>query len=131
MDKWLQEIRKKISCPQLGDEHYGEWGALNFSQRRTIKRMLEYIDAQDKEIERLKAYIKNNGSGWGLVSHLEFCRNLKAEAYKECIEKAKEELCDWVGADNSISYSRITRVLDNLLKEMEGELNGTQPEASD
>jgi FtsZ-binding cell division protein ZapB len=51
-------------------------------------------------------------------SHLE---TAKAEAYKECIENAKEELYEWVGADSSIPYSRIKKVLDNLLKEKVGE----------
>ena len=52
-DKKLKEIREKISCPQLGDEHYGEWGILNMSQRREIKRMLDYIDAQEEYIRTL------------------------------------------------------------------------------
>lgn len=43
----------------------------------------------------------------------------KAEAFKEFTEKAKEELAEWVGADNSIAYSRIKTVLDNLVEEVE------------
>jgi hypothetical protein len=43
---------------------------------------------------------------------------IKAEAYKEFVENAKEELHEWVGADNSISYARITKVLDNVLTGM-------------
>lgn len=52
-DKELKEIRQKISCPQLGDEHYGEWGALRKDQRFTIKRMLDHIDAQEEYIRSL------------------------------------------------------------------------------
>ncbi|MBR4973288.1 MAG: hypothetical protein IKY45_02355 [Clostridia bacterium] len=43
---------------------------------------------------------------------------IKAEAYKEFAEKVTNELADWVGADNCISYPRIKRVINNLLKEM-------------
>ena len=53
-DKWLEEIREKISCPQLGDEHYGEWGILTLNQRRTIKRLLDFIEAQEEYINRLQ-----------------------------------------------------------------------------
>lgn len=55
----LQEIREKIACPQLGDNHYGEWGILTLHQRLTIKRMLDYIDAQENRIRSLKA--ENDG----------------------------------------------------------------------
>ena len=76
------------------------------------------------EIKNLKAYIQNNGSGWGLVSHLEFCKNLKTEAYKECIEKAKSEI-DRQSHSRSLEASgerfRIHKLLDNLLKELVGE----------
>lgn len=51
----LKEIREKISCPQLGDNHYGEWGILTLHQRLTIKRMLDCIDAQEKRIRSLQA----------------------------------------------------------------------------
>ena len=54
-DKELKEIRKKISCPQLGNKHYGEWGILTKNQRFTIKRMLDFIESQEAYINRLKA----------------------------------------------------------------------------
>lgn len=43
-DKMLKDIREKISCPQFGDKHYGEWGILNLTQRRTILKLLDYIE---------------------------------------------------------------------------------------
>lgn len=43
-DEQLKDIREKISCPQFGDKHYGEWGILNLTQRRTILKLLDYID---------------------------------------------------------------------------------------
>lgn len=36
----LEEIREKIACPQFGDNHYGEWGALRLEQRETILRLI-------------------------------------------------------------------------------------------
>ena len=55
-DRELKEIREKISCPQLGDTHYGEWGILTPNQRFTIKRMLDFIESQEQ-------YIKNHVMG--------------------------------------------------------------------
>ena len=52
-DKELKEIREKISCPQLGDKHYGEWGILTKSQRFTIKRLLDFIESQEGHIKQL------------------------------------------------------------------------------
>lgn len=71
---------------------------------------------QHGEIKKLKAEIKR-------LSELEQgCyvtgyKNIRAAAVKEFAEKAKEELAEWVGADSSITYSRIEKVLDNLVKE--------------
>lgn len=57
-DKELKKIREAISCPQLGDDHYGEWGILNINQRRTIKRMLDFIDGQENYIKSQQAEIE-------------------------------------------------------------------------
>ena len=48
-------------------------------------------------------------------------RRAKAEAYKECVEKVKEELGEWVGADKCIPYFRVKKVADSILKEFVGE----------
>ena len=39
----IKEIRKYIACPQFGDDHYGQWGALRLDQRIKIKHLLDYI----------------------------------------------------------------------------------------
>lgn len=52
-DRVLKEIREKISCPQLGDNHYGEWGILTKNQRFTIKRLLDLIESQEGYIRHL------------------------------------------------------------------------------
>lgn len=54
----VKRIREKISCPQLGDDHYGEWGALNLNQRIAIKELLDFIDAQESYIKSLQAKIE-------------------------------------------------------------------------
>ena len=58
-DKFLKEIREKISCPQFGDDHYGEWGILNVNQRRTIKRLIDYMDGQEAYIKNQQAEIED------------------------------------------------------------------------
>lgn len=51
-----------------------------------------------------------------LEEWLEFCDNLKAEAYKECIEKAKEV----VEKEKPYNYGNFIYLLNNLLKELVG-----------
>ena len=36
-----EEIRNYIACPELGDDHYGKWGALNLRQRLKIKELCD------------------------------------------------------------------------------------------
>ena len=97
------------------------------------------LSAEDlfKEISRLKAengklkaYIQNNGSGWGLISHLEFCKNLKAEAYKEFADKIyattwyhinkNGELVMGANSETDIPLFKAEDVF-NLLKELVGD----------
>lgn len=54
---YREEIRKYISCPQLGDIHYGKWGALRVEQRLLIKRLLDDLDNADKTIKYLQQRI--------------------------------------------------------------------------
>lgn len=115
----LKEIREKISCPQLGDNHYGDWGILTVQQRLTIKRMLDHIDMQEIRILSLQA--ENEGKDFYLDverdSHKmfiqiveQYIKMIKAEAYKECIEKVKDLRRNYAG------YT-FDEMLDNLLKE--------------
>lgn len=53
MMNYREKIRKAISCPQFGDEGYGEWGALRYDQRVLIKRLLDELDSADKFILNL------------------------------------------------------------------------------
>ena len=42
-DEELQEVREKISCPQLNDADYGTWGGMSLEQRRMMYRMIQTI----------------------------------------------------------------------------------------
>ena len=130
-DKELKEIRKKISCPQFEDKHYGEWGILTLNQRRTIKRLLDFIESQEEYInrlqeenERLKNECKNQSTLWS--KHFEQIfetakETIKAEAYKEFAERLKDGTgyYDWEIKDMVYTEEEI----DNLLKELVGEDN--------
>ncbi|MBO5476158.1 MAG: hypothetical protein J6A15_00195 [Clostridia bacterium] len=54
---YREKIRKAIECPQFGNGHYGEWGALNLEQRKYIKRLLDELDSADNYIKKL--YLEN------------------------------------------------------------------------
>ena len=47
----LADIRKKIACPQLGDDHYGKWGALPLDVRKTINFLIGEVIIRDRVIE--------------------------------------------------------------------------------
>ena len=93
-----------------------------------VRNALFLINRRDAEIERLqkeceitRAYIHNNGLEWGLVSHLEFYKNQRAEAIKEFAERLKEEQEFFVNdCDDFVGYVAVGRI-DNLVKEMENE----------
>lgn len=144
-DEWLKEIREKISCPQFGNEHYGEWGILTLNQRRTIKRLLDFIEAQEKYINRLQAENKNlqerNVILRGLVDTQKaeneklkksnemftdigkLYSEIKAEAYAEAHKEFAERLKQVFWSKAECDFL-IRGIVDNLLKEMVGEDNG-------
>lgn len=47
----LQDLREKIACPQLGDDHYGEWGALPLEVRKAINFLIGAVVVRDTMIE--------------------------------------------------------------------------------
>jgi hypothetical protein len=143
-DEWLKEIREKISCPQFGNEHYGEWGILTLNQRRTIKRLLDFIEAQEAYINRLQ--VENEGveitvnsykKMYEDIQHLEMKVNkIKAEAYKEFAERFIEvdgynnhifDDCASILIDKEYVKGRdekskeVRTTVDNLLKELVGD----------
>jgi FtsZ-binding cell division protein ZapB len=104
-----------------------------------VMYLSKQLDNLQAENERLKETTKNmsayvKGNNWGLVSFVEFCKNLKAEAYKECIEKVKEIITEIYNKhifgsndltdeekDAVINFSDdVTSRIDNFLKELVG-----------
>lgn len=102
------------------------------------RMVLDLINRQNAEIEKLKAKCENTQVGYNfLKDELEetkkrnrdlvyAIKSYKAEAYKECIEKAKSEI-DSQSHSRSLEASgerfRIHKILDNILKEMVGDIN--------
>ena len=100
MNDEIKKIRKYISCPQFGDDHYGEWGALRLEQRIKIKSLLDYITNLQQENQTLQ---ENNQA-----MQEEMARTWqKYDDYKSRCEKAVEYIT---------SYEAISTIqgLDNI-----------------
>lgn len=74
------------------------------------------------EIDRLRDVVEKTDNAY--YRKVDEVRTAKANAITEFAENAKEELYEWVGADNSIPFYRIKKVIDTLVKEMVGDNNG-------
>ena len=49
----IKQIREFIACPELGDGHYGKWGALTLEQRLVIADLLgrvEDLESANREL---------------------------------------------------------------------------------
>ena len=124
------EIIKALECCILGDCQGCFYG--DTDQRHCkddlMQNALDLINRQEVEIEELTAAKKTYES---IIKKsflekagfdIEPLAEIKSEAYKECIEKVKAEI-------NKHSYGVLHKTvinfkLDNLLKEMAGEING-------
>lgn len=49
----LEQIREFIACPELGDDHYGKWGAMTREQRLVMNDLIERYESLDKEYRKL------------------------------------------------------------------------------
>ena len=109
---------------QAENENYSK---NNQQMTSDILKLYKELEQAKAENERLKETTKNmsayvKGNGWGLISFVEFCKNLKAEAYKEFAERLKTMPKHYYfhtidGTESLVSFDRI----DNLLKEMVGD----------
>jgi len=54
----IEQIKEYTKCPQFGDIDYGKWGALRQEQREAYRHLIDIIEGQDKEIERLNNIIE-------------------------------------------------------------------------
>ena len=116
------EILKALEiCSNDGDcneckinPHKGNYG---YCTSIAIKAALDLINRQQEEIEKLTSAI-NGFRGYE--------DKIKAEAYKECIEKVEEIICDNTYPDFDINHKAVNiwkaeayKNINNLLKEME------------
>ena len=115
-DNELNRIREKISCPQFGDAHYGEWGILTLNQRHTIKRMLDYIDAQEKYINRQKAEIERLNKENDRLSQVVLYHDGEIA---DAIENFKDGLLEKAIATSN--YFEIKSLVQTVKKEMVGD----------
>ena len=83
---YREKIRKAISCPQFGNETYGEWGALNLEQRKYIKRLLDELDRADNYFKSV--YLENQELKKQLEEYKDNYNCLLKQ--KEIIDKAIE-----------------------------------------
>lgn len=116
-DKELKEIRENIACPQFGDDHYGPWGALTLTQRKTTYRLLEEIKSQKAEIERLQEKYSRTMDGLKAVlaeraDHSEAIKEF-AERLKRCFDRFQIAM---------YSEGTVVETINNLVKEMVGDL---------
>jgi hypothetical protein len=108
VDKWLD-----------GDELKQDEVNRAATMREKTLQIVESLQAENERLSQFGGILLRNGSE--LFKEIQ---TAKAEAYKECIEKAKEKAhrCD-LSTDENEYYSVSVFDLDNLLKELVGEDN--------
>lgn len=121
MELSTKRIRELIACPQFGDDHYGEWGCLAYDQRKAILHLVETIDRQQAEVERLdKLVIEKHKEINRLDKYIQYTKN---EAYKEFAARVNEKLQNLArmhmqhGSDE-IYFLVSESFIDNVLKEL-------------
>ena len=92
-------------------------------QKAEIERLESECDKQYKIAEAtIRAEIADGGTSCHWCEDI-IKRTAKAEAYKECIEKVKEEIYSQPHSrslEASVERARIIKIFDNLLKELVG-----------
>ena len=117
---WLEKIRKSRQeyLEKANEEHYP-----SMRYEYLLSDTIHEINRLQAENERLKAKVNHYNYCYENFVNTPISR-IKAEAYKECIEKAKSEI-DSQSHSRSLEASgerfRIHKILDNLLKELVGE----------
>lgn len=107
------EIREKIACPQLGDDHYGAWGALPFDVRRAIHGLLVELEGGDPTVRMFRLFYD--------AGIKDFAERLKARVKETANEKPD---------GGHVCESEIAGIINELFAEMEGE-NEENPQAKD
>ena len=128
------------SCAFDEDKFYCHHGYSKFCDKALLDDALDLINRQKAEIERLNSRKEvvvpsmrlidgNPLNGFNLESHRFVARtveDVKAEAYKECIEKINKNLnrrASFGSVAESVICESIILENNNLLEELEGEIN--------
>lgn len=68
----LEQIREFIACPELGDDHYGKWGAMTREQRLVMNDLIElakeFEDSPRQQKESQKAEKNHRQDGYFLTT---------------------------------------------------------------
>lgn len=115
MNDEIKEIRDYIACPQLGDDYYGEWGALRLDQRLKIKSLLDCITNLQEENERLNDELKR------LHNLLNSQAYQDLDNYKSRIEKAIDYITtEQLYTNYQWGKSQYVKILKDLLNILNG-----------
>ena len=106
--------------PARDSDHYA-MGIVRYDDTPNFEDIIKQQQNKNKELEEEIVTFQNILNEKAFVFAEDKKEEIKTEAIKRFAENAKEELYDWVGADNSIPFYRIKKVIDNLVKEMVGE----------
>lgn len=84
-----EEIRKRIACPQFGDDNYGDWGSLPFIVREEIKRLCDYCAVVDKKADEYEKIMEKRKKA-SEKSRASLMKNMTAEERRERAIKANK-----------------------------------------
>lgn len=97
----VETIRNWIACPQFGDDHYGELGALPYRERKILKDLCDYVEPLEyHDMEMTKTVIELQQRIDKISNYLE--ENRKQYIYQDGLGE------DW--------YFEDLGVFDELLK---------------
>ena len=82
---YREKIRKAIECPQLGNETYGEFGILNLTQRKYIKRLLDELDNADNFVKKLYFENKQLKDNWNKLKEYLNYKSVRAVGEDEYV----------------------------------------------
>ena len=116
MNKEVKEIREYISCPQFGDDHYGEWGTLTLKQRIKIKQLYDYITNLQEENKKLQERYNALLEAHKIVDELEITNQSKID---KAIEELKQAHIN-IENNNNTNYIHVA-FRDDLLNILQGE----------
>lgn len=91
---YREKIRKAIECPQFGNTHYGEWGALRLEQRKLIKRLLDELEGVDIQLKKIQQENEELKDNWN-------------------------ELKKWLIENEQKSWDEVSRTFDYVLDKMQ------------